>query len=210
MKILATPWFMMGLALILHLAGYLGAILTHEFEIPEIPKPEPKEPPGIDEILEARSEDYNWYFKTEEIDKFVEELKERETALEEREMELKNLEAHLMAEREELTALKKEIERRHKALSDEIMIVRRNEINNLRNLATSYSNISPAAAVAIFEEMEDALVIKILSLMKPDVVAEIFEELARNSADNPAKVRKAAQLSEELRLHYKEEREDEG
>jgi len=195
----------MVLALVLHLAGYLGALMTQKWEIPAIKQPEvEQEKMGIEEILESRSDAYNWYFKTEEIDKFVEELKEREASLNDREDSLKNLEAHLAVEREELEQLKAEIERRHKALSDEIMIVRKNEINNLRTLANSYSAITPAAAVAIFEEMDDALVVKIVSLMKPDVVALILEELAKNGVNDPASIKKAAQLSEELRLHYKE------
>lgn len=204
MKLLTSPWILMVLALVMHLAGYFGALLTAEWEIPRIKQPEVVEEIGIEEILESRSEAYNWYFKTEEIDKYVDELKERETDLDEREASLKNLEAHLAAEREELEDLKTEIERRHKALSDQIMIVRKNEITNLRTLANSYSNITPAAAVAIFEEMDDALVVKIISLMKPDVVALILEELAKNGANDPASIKRAAQLSEELRLHYKE------
>jgi len=204
MKLLTSPWILMVLALVMHLAGYFGALLTAEWEIPRIKQPEVVEEIGIEEILESRSEAYNWYFKTEEIDKYVDELKERETDLDEREASLKNLEAHLAVEREELEDLKTEIERRHKALSDQIMIVRKNEITNLRTLANSYSNITPAAAVAIFEEMDDALVVKIISLMKPDVVALILEELAKNGANDPASIKRAAQLSEELRLHYKE------
>lgn len=195
----------MVLALVMHLAGYFGALMTAEWEIPEIKQPEVVEDVGIEEILESRSDAYNWYFKTEEIDKYVDELKQRETELDEREASLKNLEAHLAVEREELEELKTEIERRHKKLSDEIMIVRKNEINNLRTLANSYSNITPAAAVAIFEEMDDALVVKIISLMKPDVVALILEELAKNGVNDPASIKRAAQLSEELRLHYKED-----
>lgn len=204
MKILTSSWVLMGLALVLHLAGYLSALMTHQFVIPIIPKPKVVEIPGIEELLESRSKDYDWYFKTDEIDKYVEELRERENNLNDRESALDNLEAHLNVEREELNELKTEIERRHKALSEEIMVVRKNEVNNLKNLSTSYSNISPAAAVAIFEQMDDTLVVKILSLMKPGVVGLIFEELAKNGEENPDKVRKAAQLSEELRLHYKE------
>jgi len=205
MKLLTSTWILMVLALVMHLAGYFGALMTAEWEIPEIKQPEVVEDVGIEEILESRSEAYNWYFKTEEIDKYVDELKQRETELDEREASLKNLEAHLAVEREELEELKTEIERRHKKLSDEIMIVRKNEINNLRTLANSYSNITPAAAVAIFEEMDDALVVKIISLMKPDVVALILEELAKNGVNDPASIKRAAQLSEELRLHYKED-----
>jgi flagellar motility protein MotE (MotC chaperone) len=207
MALLSSPWVLMGIALVLHLATYVGTLMTHNFDVPQIKIEEEVEEIGIEEILESRADAHNWYFKTEEIDKYVEELKERESALDTRQSELDNLEAHLEVEREELVALKREIERRHKALSDEIMIVRKNEINNLRTLANSYSNISPTATVAIFEEMDQALVVKIMALMKPDVVALIFEELAKNGANDPASIRKAADLSEELRLHYKEKDE---
>jgi flagellar motility protein MotE (MotC chaperone) len=205
MKILNSPWILMSLALVMHLAGYLGALITHPWEMPVPRSPEPvEEEMTIETLLESRSEAHNWYFKTAELDKYVEELKEREAQLGEREITLENLQAHLSVEREELLKLKAEIERRHKALSDEIIVVRRNEITNLRTLANSYSNITPAAAVAIFEQMDDTLVIKIVSLMKADVVAQILEELAKNGETNPAALRRAARLSEELRLHYKE------
>jgi len=205
MKLLESPWVLMGLALVTHIAGYLSALLSHSFEIPEIKFPEKEEKKlSVEEILQARSEDYNWYFKTEEIDKFVEELNEREEELDDRAASLKNLEAHLEIEREELEELKEEIERRHKALSDEILIVRESEARNLKNLATSYSSISPEAAVAIFNQMDEKLVLKILALMKPDVIAAIFEELANSGVEDPRHVRKAAEWSEALRLHYKE------
>ncbi len=209
MKILESQWVLMGLALVAHLIGYLGALVTHNFDIPEVKFPEPESEEGlnIEEILESRSEDYNWYFKTEEIDKFVEELRERELSLDQREESLNNLEAHLQIEREELEELKDEIDRRHKTLSDEILIVRKNEIKNLKNLATSYSNISPTATVAIFDKMDQKLVLKIMALMKPDIIAAIFEELAKEGVNDPTKVRKAAEWSEELRLHYQEKDE---
>lgn len=204
MKLLRSSWVLMVLALFLHLAGYLGALMTHEWQIPRMKKPEVEVKMGIDEILESRSDAHDWYFKTEEIDRYVAELKEREQLLEQREASLENLQAHLDVERDELEQLKAEIERRHKALSDQILIVRNNEIANLRTLANSYSNMTPTAAVAIFEEMDDALVVKIVSLMKSEEVALILEELAKNGAEDPASIRRAAKLSEELRLHYKE------
>jgi flagellar motility protein MotE (MotC chaperone) len=205
MKALQSPWILMSLALVLHLLGYVGALITHDWEMPVPKAPEVvEEPLTIENLLESRADAHNWFFKTAELDKFVEELREREVMIAEREIALENLQAHLTVEREELLKLKTEIERRHKALSDEIIVVRRNEMANLRTLANSYSNITPAAAVAIFEQMDDTLVIKIVSLMKADVVAKLLEELAKNGETNPAALRRAARLSEELRLHYKE------
>ena len=48
--------------------------------------------------------------------------------------------------------------------------------------------------------MDDVTVVKILSLMKSDSVAPIFEEMSRSSTADPALARRAAALSEKLRL----------
>ena len=60
--------------------------------------------------------------------------------------------------------------------------------------------LTPKAAVTIFREMDDTMVVKLLALMKPDVVGAIFEEISKQSASDPALAKRAAQLSERLRL----------
>jgi flagellar motility protein MotE (MotC chaperone) len=74
------------------------------------------------------------------------------------------------------------------------------ESKNLRTLASTYTSLTPKAAVTILREMDDTTAVKILSLMKPDVVGPIFEEMARNAATDAPLARRAAQLSEKLRL----------
>ena len=48
--------------------------------------------------------------------------------------------------------------------------------------------------------MDDLMVVKILSMMKPDVVAPIFEEMSRAAATDAALAKRAAVLSEKLRV----------
>ncbi len=55
--------------------------------------------------------------------------------------------------------------------------------------------------MAIFKEMDDTTAVKILSLMKPDVVGPIFEEMSSLATPEGAPLaRRAAVLSEKLRL----------
>ena len=74
------------------------------------------------------------------------------------------------------------------------------EAKNLRSLAQTYSTLTPHAAVAIIREMDDTTVVKILSLMKPDVVGPIFEEMAGASGGDTSLAQHAAVLSDKLRL----------
>jgi hypothetical protein len=48
--------------------------------------------------------------------------------------------------------------------------------------------------------MDDSTAVKILSLMKPDVVGPIFEEMSRAAGTDTTLARRAAMLSEKLRL----------
>ena len=85
-------------------------------------------------------------------------------------------------------------------LSDRIVGIRADEAKNLRGLAQTYSNLTPRAAVAIFREMDDATAVKILFLMKPDIVGPIFEEMSKTAGTDGTLARRAAILSEKLRV----------
>ena len=54
--------------------------------------------------------------------------------------------------------------------------------------------------VAILREMDDTTVVKLLSLMKSDAVGPIFEEMTKTSSPEGTLARRAAVLSEKLRL----------
>jgi len=74
------------------------------------------------------------------------------------------------------------------------------EMANLKRLAQSYSALSARSTVAIFKEMDDTTCVKLLAMMKPETVAVVLEEMTRQAASDPTLAKRAATLSEKLRL----------
>ena len=85
-------------------------------------------------------------------------------------------------------------------MDERVVAIGADEAKNLHSLAQTYSTLTPHAAVAIIKEMDDTTVVKILSLMKPDVVGPIFEDMAKPNGGDDTLARRAAALSEKIRL----------
>jgi flagellar motility protein MotE (MotC chaperone) len=141
-----------------------------------------------------------WDFWTIEIDNLAAELKGEKERLRKQTEQLDLRAARLNAEQQELEKIRTELERMRKEISLRVIEINADEMKNLKTLATTYANLSPRAAVAIIKELDDNTAVKILSLMKPDTVSPIFEEMSRTAAVDGTLARRVAQLSEKLRL----------
>lgn len=141
-----------------------------------------------------------WDFWTSEIENLSSELKDAKLAIKKREEEMAAREARLVAERQELAKQRQELEAMRAEITTRIGEIQADEVKNLKSLANLYSNLTPKAALTIFKEMDDVTVVKLLSLMKTDVVSPLFEEMGKQAASDPALAKKAAALSEKLRL----------
>lgn len=141
-----------------------------------------------------------WDFWTIEIENLSNELKEERVRLKRQAELLDQRAARLAAEEKEFAKLRAEVEALRKQIADKVIEISTDEAKNLRTLSATYTNLTPKAAVAIFREMDDATAVKILSLMKPDVVGPIFEEMSRTGGPDGLLARRAAMLSEKLRL----------
>lgn len=110
--------------------------------------------------------------------------------------------ARLSAEQGELDKLRAELELMRREIGERVIEINADEAKNLRALAQTYSALTPRAAVAILRELDDITIVKILSLMKPDVVSPIFEEMSRTplGTGEGTLAKRAATLSEKLRL----------
>lgn len=139
-----------------------------------------------------------WDFWTIEIDNLASELKEEKARLRKQSDLLDQRAARLAADQDELARLRGSIEQMRREIGERVLEIKADETKNLRALSQTYGNLTPRAAVAIFREMDDLTVVKILSLMKPDVVAPIFEEMSAGA--DGALAKRAATLSEKLRL----------
>ncbi len=142
-----------------------------------------------------------WDFWTIEIENLSNELKEERASLRARSDQLDQRAARLAAEEQELGKVRADVESIRKEIADRVIEITTDEQKNIRTLAQTYTNLSPKAVVAIFREMDDTTAVKILSLMKPDVVGPIFEQMSVTAgADGTSLARRAAILSEKLRL----------
>ena len=151
-----------------------------------------------------------WDFWTIEIENLSNELKGDREALQKRATLLDQRAARLDAEGKALAQIRTDIERLEKEIGDRVIAINADEARNLRALAQTYTNLSPKAAVTILREMDDVSVVKILSLMKPDVVGHLFEEMSRTSGPDGTLARRAAMLSEKLRLMKSDKPESPG
>ena len=141
-----------------------------------------------------------WDFWTIEVDSLAAELKDEKAKLAKQTEQLDLRAARLTAEQKELEKLRSSIEATRKEIGERVIEISVDEQKNLRALSQTYTNLTPRAAVAIIREMDDITVVKILSLMKADVVAPIFEEMSKTSDKEGVLARRVAILSEKLRL----------
>tara|TARA_R110002050_G_scaffold160548_1_gene289922 strand:- start:261 stop:866 length:606 start_codon:yes stop_codon:yes gene_type:complete len=152
------------------------------------------------EAIEAKRPPEPWDFWTVELESLSRELTEKREALAARESELDHREQLLADERTEVEATRLQIETMRTQISSQILSVQQQEAKNLKTLAQTYSLLTPAAAIAIFEGLDDVMVTKLLSMMKPESVSAIFQELTSGSKASPERIKRAADLSQRLRL----------
>jgi flagellar motility protein MotE (MotC chaperone) len=141
-----------------------------------------------------------WDFWTVEVQNLESELKDQKLGLQKRADELNQREASIAAERRELERIRGEVQAMRQEIDDRVIAIKADENHNLRTLAQTYSNLNAQAAVAILREMDDITVVKILSLMKSDKVADIFAEMAATPTADGTLAKRAAVLSDKLRL----------
>ena len=141
-----------------------------------------------------------WNFWTIEIEELANELKGERDRLRKQSDQLERREAQLKSERQELNKVRSEIEGLRLEIASKVIEINADEVKNIRVLSQTYSNLPAKAAVAIIRELDDAIVVKILSMMKPDLVAAIFEEMSHSTTGENPLSRRAALLSDRLRL----------
>lgn len=186
-------WLIATLALVLHLGTCVGIIYLRWESIvrPEIAKLK-------------KSIDYPkkrmWTFDSSTVSNLVIELKAEREKLKEREKDLAATSARVQAERAELDSVRAGIEAMKQEVEQSITEVKASEAGNLRSLAKTYSALSPTATVAIFAELDDQTVVKILSLMRADKVAPILESMTRAQIEGESQAKRAAHFSDLLRL----------
>lgn len=197
-NLLTKPWFLATLALLILLGTQAGAFYLYWSDL----FPEQKD------VLVIKREDpdaLRWSFSSADLVRLKSELEGRLSALDVKETGLVTYEARLEADRAEIEGIKLDVKRMRDSLLDEILKVEEWEKKNLKTLADTYSNLEPDAAVRIFNELDDSTVAKIMRSMKSDVVGDILQEMAVQGGGNESLIKRAARLSDLLRLFTDDE-----
>ena len=193
MKFLGSGLGIAILAALAHIGTLLGLLLPglKTLSEPEIKLPEKTAlPPRL------------WSFKTEAVDLLIIELKAGREKLTREQKDFIALQGQTAAERAELDKVRAEIKALREEIDTRIVQIEEQELKNLKTLATTYAAMNPPQAVAIFREMDENMVVKILSLMKTATVGPILGEMAK-APDRPgveSMARRAARISDKLRL----------
>ncbi|OHE72625.1 MAG: hypothetical protein A2007_03135 [Verrucomicrobia bacterium GWC2_42_7] len=190
-KILKNFWVPALIALIASLLSWIGSFW---FEIGNL-IPKRRVPTVKEEAAKF------WDFRTKEIDNLAIQLKVANLAFQKKEEQFKVEENRINAERVELLRLKDEINRLQMELSQRILTAEAGEQKNLKMLANTYTNMAPAAVVVIFKEMDDNLIVKIMSFMPAETIGPILQAMADSPDKKADWPKRAAKLSEILRLN---------
>ena len=138
----------------------------------------------------------SWTFFNPEMEQIMGELKSERESLATKEKQLKELETRLGAERSELDDELKKIRAIQAKVDRDVLRIKEDEAGNLKKLAKMYATMEPAGAAKILRELDDVVVVKILTLMKEAETALVLESFARMGE---AETKRAALLSENLR-----------
>jgi flagellar motility protein MotE (MotC chaperone) len=150
--------------------------------------------------VEATRPEKPWDFWTPEVENLARELTEQREKFAARELELAAREKRLAEEARQLEEIRQQVAQLRSEIDARVVEVKEQEMRNLKSLAGTYSRLTPPAAVAIFSQLDDLMVAKLLSLMKPEITSAIFEELSRVPGPDNVNVKRAAELSQRLRL----------
>jgi flagellar motility protein MotE (MotC chaperone) len=192
---LQHPAFGAALGVIVSVAMGVGLVWPHLTKLVEqAAKPVARAP------LPVEFKQKGWDFWTIEVENLAKELKAEREKLKKQSDAVEQRAARIAAEEKELTKTRTEVEGLRRQISERILEISADEAKNLRTLASTYSGLTPKGAVAILKEMDDATVVKILSLMKPDVITPIFEEMSRGGTPESPLAKRAATISEKIRL----------
>jgi flagellar motility protein MotE (MotC chaperone) len=138
----------------------------------------------------------SWDFFNPELDQVIADLKSERDTLATREKQLNELATRLKAERAELDDAVKGIKKIQEQVDKNLFRIKEDEAGNLKKLAKMYTAMEPASAARILRELDDIIVVKILTLVKEPETALILESLARMGE---AETKRAAAISENLR-----------
>jgi flagellar motility protein MotE (MotC chaperone) len=139
----------------------------------------------------------SWSFFNPEMDQIMSDLKAEKDSIVAREKQLSEMTSRVQAEKAELEEALRAVKRMQDQVDRSVIQIKEDEAANLKRLAKMYSAMEPPGAARILKEIDDAVIVKILTLTKEAETAAILDAFAKLG---DAETKRAATLSETLRI----------
>jgi flagellar motility protein MotE (MotC chaperone) len=139
----------------------------------------------------------SWSFFNPELDQIVADLRTEREAIAIKEKKLEELASRIRAERAELDEKLRSVGQLQQQVDRNVIQIKADEAGNLKRLSKMYAAMEPPGAARILREVEDSVVVKVMTLMKEPETAQILEALARMG---DAETKRAAGIAETLRV----------
>lgn len=194
MKKLIKYWYILALAFILSLLTAVGLIFLRK----DAWMPVEQDPENPVVLEEGDSKSFReWRFQANKLEDLQLKLDARQADLDARATSLEQLRSQIATERTELTAMRESLTELRQSIEADYISIEAQELTNLEQLASIYSEVSPEAAVKVFQGLDDETVVKILSLMSSEASARVLGVMGE-SPDNKV-LQRASKLTSDLR-----------
>jgi flagellar motility protein MotE (MotC chaperone) len=143
----------------------------------------------------SAEDDPSWRFRNPEFNEWIAQIQNEKERLALREQELDEWQTRLNTELQEITTVTQMVSQLQSNFDKNVVRIKAQEIDNVKRQAKVISAMSPEGAVAIFGQMSDDDVVRILFVMKPDDASVVLDTLSKMGDDQ---AQRAALLTERL------------
>jgi len=201
MKFITSIWGICIIALFINLGVISGMIMLNQASLIEmaVQRMEEQKEEGLPEV---DSIEY-WSLKFDEFKSLFESVEKKQEELVARERKVVEQENMLNNRQEELDLFEEEIALKRQELDNVLITVKKEELANLKFLASTYAEMAPDTVVNIFNQMQDDEVVKILLQMRPDTIAPIFAAMVAADTPDGRQSQRVAYMADRMRLHKK-------
>ena len=135
----------------------------------------------------AAEDNPSWKYRNPEIDQWISQIKEERESLALRSEQLKEWEARLAAENRDIATITQTVFQVQADFDKRVLLFKEQEKDNIKRQGKVVAGMSPDGAAAMFNEMTDDEVTKLLYSMKPDISAPILDAMSRQGEAHAAR-----------------------
>lgn len=147
-------------------------------------------------LTEEETQVQFWTQHNPEVDQLMQELRREKEEITRREGDLKKLEAQLQSEREAINQVTQRVAKLQVEFDQNVIRLKEDEVPHLKKMVKMYGSMTPEGTAAIFKELDDQTVVKLMSLMKEEQSALMLDSMAK---EGPDQAKRAASIAESLR-----------